>query len=116
VKKVWVKKIDVSTGSETNQKPHLLSPPIMNGSLNGKRRNFCDYCKISGHWEKKCWNLHPEIRHKPSNTQIAKMPTKKEATKDLVVNVSTPISEETQLKKEDPLNWFGKKWIAFFHS
>jgi hypothetical protein len=30
MKKVWVKKTDVSTGSETKKKPHLPSPSVRN--------------------------------------------------------------------------------------
>ena len=36
MKKVWVKKTDMSTGSETKKKPHLLSPSVRNAQLNGK--------------------------------------------------------------------------------
>ena len=33
----------------------------------GKQRNpfkfkiFCHHCKMTGHWEEKCWRLHPEL-------------------------------------------------------
>jgi hypothetical protein len=84
MKKVWVKKTNVSTGSETKKKPHLPSPSVRNAWLNGKRRNFCSYCKINGHWEKKCWKLHPEICHKPRSRQIMKEPVKKEAPSTIV--------------------------------
>jgi hypothetical protein len=50
-KKMWVKKTDVSMRRETKKKKNLSYPPARNVQLNGKRRNFC---KISGHWEKKC--------------------------------------------------------------
>jgi hypothetical protein len=68
--KMWVKKTDVSMRSETKQKKNLSYPPARNVQLNGKRRNFCNFCKISGHWEKKCWKLHPEIRHKSRKQNV----------------------------------------------
>jgi hypothetical protein len=33
-----------------------------------------------------------------------------------VINVPEPMREEAQLQEEGPLNWFGKKWVAFLHS
>ena len=60
-KKEWVKKTDVPTRRETKKNENLQNPPIMKTQLNGKRHNFRSFYKISGHWEKKCWNFHPEI-------------------------------------------------------
>jgi hypothetical protein len=57
-----------------------------------------------------------EIHHKPSSRQIAKTPTKEEATRELVINIPTPISEETQLQEENPLKWLGKKWLEFLQN
>ena len=39
----------------------------------------------------------------------------KEAAKGHVINVPKPVINEKQLQKESPLEWFGKKWIAFLH-
>jgi hypothetical protein len=67
--------------------------------LNGKRKNFCSYCNISGHWEKKCWKLHLEIHHK-SSRQLVKNPLKKEAPSTI---------EKTRLQKESAWCQLGSK-------
>ena len=90
--KFWVKNIDESTRIETNQKPHLPSHLVRNAQLNGKRRNFCSYCNISGHREKRGWKIHPQL-HCDSRKKPTPTPTKKGAMKELVINVPTPISE-----------------------
>jgi hypothetical protein len=102
-KKMWVKKTDVSMRSEIKQKKNLTYPPTRNVQLNGKRRNFCNFCKISGHWEKKCWKLHPEIRHK-SSKQNVKEPVKKEAPSTI---------GKARLRDESAWCWFGKQFIMF---
>jgi hypothetical protein len=117
-KKTWVEKTSMPTGSGTKKREPLSRLHDKEILLKEKRRNYCTHCEISGHWEKKCWKLHPEIRQRPSNRQIAKTPTKKEATKIMehVINVPAPVSEEMRSQKEGTFDWLGKKWISFLHS
>jgi hypothetical protein len=58
-KKTWAKKTSTSTGSAAEKRETLPHPRDKEILLNAKRRNFCSYCNISGHWEKKYWKLHP---------------------------------------------------------
>ena len=32
--------------------------------LKNENKNFYTHCEISGHWNDKCWKLHPELRSK----------------------------------------------------
>jgi hypothetical protein len=86
--------------------------------LKEKRRNYCTHCEINSHWEKKCWKLHLEIRHKPRNKQIAKTSTKKEDTKIMehVINVPALVSEEMRSQKEGTFDWLGKQWLSFLQN
>jgi hypothetical protein len=114
-KKTWVKKTSMSTGSATNQKETLSRPHDKEILLKGTRRNYCSHCDLSGHWEKKCWKLHPQLR---CNSRKKPTPalTKKEAVKELVINVPTPVFEETQLQKEGTFDWLCKKWLSFLQN
>jgi hypothetical protein len=98
----------MSTGSETKKKEPLSCPRDKEILLNGKRRNYCSHCNLSGHWEKKCWKLHPELRHTPSK-KLLQASTKKEAAQRVmehVINVPAPVFEEISCRRKAPsIGW-----------
>ena len=101
-RKEWVKKTDFPTRRETKKNENVLNPPIMKTRWNGKRSNFCNFCKISGHWEKKCWKLHPEIRQESS----------KHMAKELVKKAPFTI-QKTRLQERKAWFEFGKHFMMF---
>jgi hypothetical protein len=36
------------------------------GEKDMKSHNYCTHFQMSGHWIRKCWKLHPELRGTPS--------------------------------------------------
>jgi hypothetical protein len=105
-KKTWVKKTSTSTGSETKHKEPISRPLNKDILLKGKRRNYCSHCNLSGHFEKKCWKLHPEI-HPTSSIKSVKETMQKE---------TPPTTEKALLQKESTLRWLGKQWLLFLQT
>jgi hypothetical protein len=56
-----------------------FSNPTTNSEAHGRKglsqavhtnnKNFFHHCKLSGHWEAKCWQLHPELHPRNHTTK-----------------------------------------------
>lgn len=61
-RKELVKKMTMSIGIETKKGSYHLS--LKTFVPRKAHKKFCTHCNISGHWIKKCWNLHPHLHTK----------------------------------------------------
>jgi hypothetical protein len=84
---------------EISHEDHLWSPQGKKDStLKNKGKNFCTHCNMSGHWNDKCWKLHPQLRKKPVKESMQKKVENETIKQETIIQEAT--NDEAHLSKE----------------